>query len=157
MEFRATKQFQEKFYNTTLQDKLSIAIWRLSQSLETRRTGNATRWPNQLKPVKGLDSKWPPMREFKISDAGRIIFTESANPVLFDFEMTHTALENLKAKVSATAAKQRIAKATILKIIPQDQLPEAANLSSSGGNTGSFLFEEELFNSWVVHLSLIHI
>jgi hypothetical protein len=66
--------------------------------------------------------------------------------------MAHIALENIKANVGAPAAKQRIAAARPLRIMPEESLPELGDLSSGSGEIGSFIFEEELFNSWVVHL-----
>lgn len=151
MKALATPRFIRKLSETSAPDLLIKEIHDLFDQIDRKRRNLLQGWPINLKPVVGLPKNWPVLREWRITQSARIILTESINPVLVDFELTHTSLEDLKSNFSASGVNNQIEKAETIEIPTQGELPMDI-LEIRSGNHGTPGFAEEFFDDWVYFL-----
>jgi len=151
MKALATPKFIKKLNETSAPDLVICEITDLFDQIERKRTNTTSGWPINLKPVVGLPKNWPVLREWRITQSARIILTESSNPVLVDFDLNHTSLDNLLANFSASNVNHQIGNAETIEI----STPESLKLDSLEiriGNHGAPGFAEEFFDEWVFFL-----
>jgi hypothetical protein len=151
MKALATPKFIKKFQETSAPDLVAREIAELFDQIDRRRRNTTTGWPINLRPVVGLPKNWPVLREWRITQSARIILTESSNPVLVDFDLNHTSLDNLTSNSSASNVNHQIGKAEIIEISTPESL-ELDSLEIRIGNHGAPGFAEEFFDEWVYFL-----
>jgi hypothetical protein len=151
MQALGTPRFIKKLSETSAPDLVFKEIHDLLDQIDKKRKNLLRGWPINLKPVVGLPKNWPVLREWRITQSARIILTESTNPVLVDFELTHTSLEDLKSNFSASGVNSQIEKAEPIELPIQEELPINL-LEIRSGNHGKPGFAEEFFDEWVYFL-----
>ena len=151
MKALATPKFIRKLNETSAPDLVFREIADLFDQIERKRSNETSGWPINLKPVVGLPKSWPVLREWRITQSARIILTESIEPVLVDFDLNHTSLDNLTANFSASNVNNQIGNAKTIDIAPPESL-KLDLLEIRSGNHGAPGFAEEFFDEWVYFL-----
>lgn len=149
-----TDRFMSTYRTSPFQDRVSEEIRDLHSYLTRRNSGQLGGWPINCKPILGLPDSLPPMREWRLSKRGRIIFTEENEPTLVDFSIQHDAVETF-TRLKPHQIKSVLDKKEVIEGTDSWGLLEDSDANPEEQLEGSFQREtyvEEQFDDWLYFL-----